>query len=256
MPHSIHSALTAAAALLILPLTGFSTGIQNQQPANPSYPQNTPDQQPAQPETPDQQNNGQDQNSRDTGDDIPNPDNANNGSPKGPSLPVPFGLQWGQGPEEILQWATNRQFQTAWKANAQAQGTESVLDVLPPTGTDQFPDAQFNDLNFAFKNGHLIEISLIFRYKDPNQTQADAIAQERKTVIDKGENQNGQLVQNNHSNKKGVDYKNRLWQWEKAPGLYIYLIVAEARQKDKSLVSVTQTYRNQNLAGTLANQPR
>lgn len=253
MPHSIHSAVTAA-VILILPLaaTGFCTEIRNQQPTDPSYPRNPPDQQPAQPETPNQQSSGQDQNSPDPGDNTQNPGNSNNA----PSLPVPFGLQWGQGPQEILQWATTRQFQTAWKANAQAQGTESVLDVLPPTGTDQFPDAQFNDLNFAFKNGHLIEISLIFRYIDPNPAQTDAIAQTRKTVIDKGESQNGALVQNNHSNKKGVDYKNRLWQWEKAPGLYIYLIVAEARQKDKSLVSVTQTYRNQNLAGTLANQPR
>ena len=65
----------------------------------------------------------------DTNDQQPNDDAKNNpqNSPNSnyPTFPAPFDLQWGEGPEQILKWASSRQFQTAWKDNAQAQGSES-----------------------------------------------------------------------------------------------------------------------------------
>jgi hypothetical protein len=173
-----------------------------------------------------------------------------------PTFPAPFDLQWGDGPEQILQWAAGRQFQTAWKDNAQAQGTESLLEITPPAGTDQFPDAEFNTLNFAFKSGHLVEVKVIFRYRDQTPTQANDLTQNRKALVEKGQNQAASLVGNDQNDKDGIHYSHQLWQWQRGPGLYIYLIEAEARQKKKSVISIALTYRNQSLAATLPNQPR
>ena len=173
------------------------------------------------------------------------------------ALPVPFGLQWGEGPEEITQWAQQNQFQTAWKENSQAQGTESLLEVTPPSGQTQFPHAEFCQLDFGFKNGYLVEIRLIFRYRDQNPTQSDSIAQSRLQLLEKAnQNQAGQIVAQNRNDKNGVHYTTKTWQWEKGPGLYIWLQQADARQKDKSLTSLAISYRNQALADQLPNTTR
>lgn len=171
------------------------------------------------------------------------------------ALPVPFGLQWGEGPEEITQWAQQNQFQTAWKENARAQGTESLLELTPPSGQTQFPHAEFNQLDFGFKNGYLVEIRVIFRYRDQNQSQSDSLAQNRRQLLEK-DNQAGQLISQNKNDKNGVHYSSKLWQWQKGPGLYIWLQQAEARQKDKSLVSLAISYRCQALAAQLPNTSR
>lgn len=229
--------------------------------ASPSYAQSRPDPTPAAQEaapnpnqqyTPDNPDDAQNKRPQDDSSQQPSAENSDNSAYN--ALPVPFGLQWGQGPEEIMEWAASREFQTAWKA--QAQGTESVLNITPPPGVDQFPNAEFNDLNFAFKNGHLVEVKVTFRYTDQNPTQTEAIAQNRKTLVEKDQNQEGHLIQNNHNKKDGVQYQNRLWQWEKGPGLYIYMTASEARNKQKNLLSVALIYRNQTLAVSLPNQPR
>lgn len=189
-------------------------------------------------------------------DEDANSNSQNSSSPTSPTFPAPFDLQWGEGPEQILKWASSRQFQTAWKENAQAQGAESLLEVTPPAGTDQFPDAEFNTLNFAFKSGHLVEVKVIFRYRDQTPAQSQALTENRKGLVEKGQNKAANLISNDQKDKNGVHYTRQLWQWEKGPGLYIYLIEAEARQKQKSITSIALSYRNQTLAGTLPNQSR
>ena len=147
-------------------------------------------QNPAPPPTTDSENNApQNRPGDDQDDNSQQPPAQNSGQPDYTALPAPFGLQWGEGPQEIMEWASSRQFRTAWKQSAQAQGTEAVLEVLPPTGTDQFPDAEFNDLNFAFKNGHLVEVKVIFRYKDQSEAQTETLTQKRKSLVDKDHNQ-------------------------------------------------------------------
>lgn len=190
------------------------------------------------------------------GDDIQQSRGQNSGKPDYSALPVPFGLQWAQGPEEIIEWAAGRKFPTAWKEKAQAQGTESVLEVLPPAGVEQFPDAEFNDLNFAFKNGHLVEVKVIFRYTDQNEAQTQNITQKRKSLVEKDQNQQGDLIENSQKDQDGVHYQHHLWQWDRGSGLYIYLLEAEARKKQQSLISIVLTYRNQTLAAALPNRPR
>ena len=97
---------------------------------------------------------------------------------------------------------------------------------------------------------------MIFRYRDQTPAQSQALTENRKGLVEKGQNKAANLISNDQKDKNGVHYTRQLWQWEKGPGLYIYLIEAEARQKQKSITSIALSYRNQTLAGTLPNQSR
>jgi hypothetical protein len=81
-------------------------------------------------------------------------------------LPAPFSLHWGQGPEEPVEWARKNKLVMRWVEKPGQ--TESILEIDSGTA-EKLPGVEFNKIRFQFRQGRLVEATVIYEREDTQE---------------------------------------------------------------------------------------
>jgi len=148
----------------------------------------------------------------------------------------PFGLNWGESPENVWKWVKTNKFDTA---AGKIKDGRNVIEILGP-----FPNAEFNRLRFYFLDNALTEVELQFIKTGHEEagvefdgiTQAMAI----KHKVD-GRMGKGLLVKNTEGTDNGSKWKfiQQIWTDEEHS---IWLAVFSSTSPKKEILSIVSLH--------------
>lgn len=136
-------------------------------------------------------------------------------------LPVPFALQWGQGPEDPVEWARKNGLVMRW---IEVPGKSETTLEIEKGGDGKLPGVEFNKIRFNFNTGKLVEATVIYQ-REGNlagiQSLQNQIQQELAKKWGKGD-QSAEAVKNGDVSQTIT--------WKVGEGRYILLNTTQAPQ--------------------------
>lgn len=176
-------------------------------------------------------------------------------------LEPPFGLHWGDSPEQLLEWSNRHQLDLG----ISVPGGQPTLRVLRFKSAKGFlPGSQASELEARFFSGQLYEVTVI--YSDPEATpdimEARFLKLKRQLTTEYGE-----LTANKQQRTVADQYATKSTSFHREPvqGLFLLLSMTEVEDmvRHQREVVFSLLYRNDNLrrrlegeAGLRATKPQ
>lgn len=149
----------------------------------------------------------------------------------------PFGLVWGEPPDNVVKWADSNQYTTT---TGKAKDGREVIEIEGP-----FPEANFNRLRFYFSNSQLTEVELQFNRSDPSGDRDTEFMAFTEALAVKGQIDEqlgkGTLIKNERGNSDGKAWQfiQQIWTDEQHS---IWLAVFSATSPQEGSLTITSLH--------------